>query len=150
MNIELDKIEQMAQGILTQFKKILADEKINASSSLSKSADIAIELNGNKLVISLLLEPYWRWVEYGRRPGKFPPPDAIKDWIKIKSVVPKPYNGKVPNTNQLAFMIGRKIAMIGTEAKHPIQKTVWSKETDIILDNIREEITNQLRQHLLQ
>ena len=53
MNIQLDKIQQLAHGIVEQYRKVLADEGINASSTLSNTADVVVEMNGRRLVISL-------------------------------------------------------------------------------------------------
>ena len=148
MNLELDKIEQLAQGVVEQYRKVLESEGINATSNLSSTASVIVELNGDKLLISLNLAPYWRYVEYGRRPGKFPPIDSIKEWIKVKPVVPDARNGKVPNDDQLAFMISRKISREGIPAKHPINKTVYTDATEAIIQAIKSEIVTQLRQQL--
>ena len=148
--MELDKIEQLAQGVVEQYRKVLADEGINASSTLSNTADVEIELNGDRLIISLMLEPYWKYVEYGRRPGKFPPIDAIKEWIRVKPVVPDARDGKVPNDNQLAFIIARKISREGIPARHAINKTVYNDATEAIIQAIKSEIVTQLKQQLLK
>jgi len=68
---------------------------------------------------------YWRYVDEGRRGGKRPPMQAIKEWIKQKGISPK----ELKSTNSvkkkvkqsfdkrvttLAFMIARKIGSKGT------------------------------------
>lgn len=149
MEIELNKIKQLAQGIVNQYRMVLANEGINASSTLSKTADVAVDYNGDKVVISLLLEPYWRYVEYGRRPGKFPPMDSIKEWIKVKPVIPDARTGTIPTTDQLAFMIARKISREGIPAKHVINKTVYTDTTENIMAEIKREIVRQLTSYYL-
>ena len=82
-------------------------------------------VNGKTFEISLNLAYYWRYVEYGRRPGKFPPPDKILEWIRIKPILPRPMaNGKLPTEKQLAYLIGRKIAEKGIEAGKQLQDTI--------------------------
>ena len=149
MNIDLDRIKDIAQGVVEQYRKVLADEGINASSTLSNTAEVEVELNGNRLLVSLNLEHYWKYVEYGRRPGKFPPIDAIKGWIKVKPVVPDARTGKVPSEDQLAFLIARKISREGTPARHALNKTVYTDATEAIIQQIKDEIVVQLKQTAL-
>lgn len=55
-------------------------------------------------------------IEYGRGPGKFPPPDAIRAWVEKKGIVPRQgRNGKVPSIKQLCFLISSTIADKGTQ-----------------------------------
>jgi hypothetical protein len=149
MDIQLTKIQQLANGIVEQYRKVLADEGINASSTLSNTADVVVELNGDMVVISLQLEEYWKYVEYGRRPGKMPPIDNIKEWIKVKPIIPDARTGKIPSAEQLAFLIARKIGREGIPARHPINKTVYTDVTEQIIDAIKAEIVTQLKQQLL-
>lgn len=149
MEIQLTKIQQLANGIVEQYRKVLADEGINASSTLSNTADVVVELNGDMVVISLQLEEYWKYVEYGRRPGKMPPIDNIKEWIKVKPIIPDARTGKIPSAEQLAFLIARKIGREGIPARHPINKTVYTDMTEQIIDAIKAEIVTQLKQQLL-
>lgn len=62
---------------------------------------------------------YARFVEDGRRPGKFPPPPAIQSWCRI--VFPD-----VPEIKQqqLAYLIGRKIAKFGIPAGNYLQQAI--------------------------
>jgi hypothetical protein len=149
MDIQLTKIQQLANGIVEQYRKVLADEGINASSTLSNTADVVVELNGDMVVISLQLEEYWKYVEYGRRPGKMPPIDNIKEWIKVKPIIPDARTGKIPSAEQLAFLIARKIGREGIPSRHPINKTVYTDVTEQIIDAIKAEIVTQLKQQLL-
>lgn len=147
--MEIDRIKQLSQGIVDQYRKILSDEGINASSTLSQTADIEVEFDGVMLRVSLLLEPYWKYVEYGRRPGKMPPIDNIKEWIRVKPIIPDSNSGRVPSTNQLAYLIARKIGREGIPARHAINKTVYTDVTERIIEAIKAEITQQLKQQYL-
>ena len=147
--MKLDNVQRIANQIVEEYRRVLADEGINASSSLSNTADIEIDYNGDKLIISLMLEPYWKYVEYGRRPGKMPPIDNIKEWIKVKPVIPDARSGRIPDDRQLAFLIARKIGREGIPAKHPINKTVYSDKIENVIQAIKNEIALQLKQQLL-
>lgn len=148
MNIELDNIQRIANQVVDIYRQQLEAKGINASGTLSQTAQCIVELNGDKLLISLNLEPYWRYVEYGRRPGKMPPIDSIKNWIEVKPVVPDARSGKVPTTNQLAFLIARKIGREGIPARRPLEAAVYSDEMEMVIQAIKAEVINQLRQQL--
>ena len=149
IDIDTSKIEPLAERVLDAYKKLLAEKDINASGNLSDTATVDITLNNNKLQVIFNLDHYWKYVEYGRRPGKMPPISAIEEWIKIKPIVPDPINGKIPNNRQLAFMIARKIGREGIPGKKPLTETAYSDETENVIQSIRNEIIRQLNQYLL-
>ena len=95
------------------------------------------------------LPSYFPFAEYGRRPGKFPPPDAILKWIQFKRLVPRPgRDGKVPSTNQLVYLISRKIATKGTEGKHLFEKTLDDSNLDNLADKLVELITTEFEKEI--
>ena len=74
--------------------------------------------DGRWIAVDISLLDYWKYVEYGRRPGKWPPLSAIERWIRIKPIVPRAYGGRrVPTTKSLAFLIARKIGTEGIEPR---------------------------------
>lgn len=58
-------------------------------------------------------EDYTNQLVSGRRPGSFPPVDAIKKWIVDKGIVNN-IKGNI-SVSSLAFLIARKIAREGTK-----------------------------------
>lgn len=149
MNLELEPIRNIAEQVVSIYRKELEDKGINASSNLSKTASATVELNGKHLIVYLELDHYWKYVEYGRRAGKMPPVDKIKEWIRVKPIIPNPINGKIPDTKQLAFLIARKIGREGFEGKHPIENITNSSAIKSVIDDITNEIMNQLKQQLI-
>ena len=93
---------------------LIRDGKI-ATGNLLNSVDYQVQYDDRAIWVELHLEDYYKWVENGRAPGKFPPPDKIMEWIRIKPVIPDDRGGKLPTEQQLAFLIGRKIAEEGIE-----------------------------------
>ena len=107
------------------------------------------EYNGNLFEVNFDLPPYFPFAEYGRRPGKFPPPDAILKWVQFKRLVPRPgRDGKVPSTNQLVYLISRKIATKGTEGKHLFEKTLDDSNLDNLADKLVELITAEFEKEI--
>ena len=107
------------------------------------------EWKDNLFEIVFDLPQYFPYAEYGRRPGKFPPPDAILKWIQFKRLVPRPgRDGKVPSTNQLVYLISRKIATKGTEGKHLFEKTLDDPNLDNLADKLVELITAEFEKEI--
>ena len=107
------------------------------------------EWKDNLFEIAFDLPQYFPYAEYGRRPGKFPPPDAILKWIQFKRLVPRPgRDGKVPSTNQLVYLISRKIATKGTEGKHLFEKTLDDPNLDNLADKLIELITAEFEKEI--
>ena len=149
MNIQLDRIKEIAEGVVEQYRQLLKDENINASNVLSDTANVEVELNDKHLVISLNLKFYWQFVEHGWNYGKFPPIDDIEQWIKVKPVIPDARTGRIPNTRQLAFLIARKIAIKGIPPKSALFRAMNTPAIDDIINQIKHEIIKQLKNQLL-
>lgn len=124
-----EALAQYAQAITDRYKQNLESSGRRASGELISSVNSKVTVNGNEYAIELNLEDYWYYVENGRGAGKFPPPDKILQWIRVKPILPTPMsNGKLPTEKQLAFLIGRKIANEGFEGTHDLDNTM--KEVD--------------------
>ena len=107
------------------------------------------EWKDNLFELSVSVPSYFPFAENGRRPGKFPPPDAILKWVQFKRLVPRPgRDGKVPSTNQLVYLISRKIATKGTEGKHLFEKTLDDPNLDNLADKLVELITAEFEKEI--
>ena len=107
------------------------------------------EWKDNLFEVHFDLPSYFQFAENGRRPGKFPPPDAILKWVQFKRIVPRPgRDGKVPSTNQLVYLISRKIATKGTEGKHLFEKTLDDSNLDNLADKLVELITAEFEKEI--
>lgn len=117
----------------------------NASYNLYDSMETIVQILDDEFIVSVSLAPYWKYVNYGTDPH-WPKVDAIRKWIEIKPVIPRPMtitrrwkvNGRrkgqpkttlkerqvvvTPTTDQLAYLIGRKISIKGTEGTHFFDK----------------------------
>lgn len=86
-----------------------------ATGGLLNSVEVHVDYNGTAYEVKMDLADYWRYVEMDTEPH-WPPPSAILKWIQAKPILPRPLkNGKLPTPEQLAFLIGRKIAVFGTK-----------------------------------
>lgn len=149
-------LNEYAQGLVENYKAALGAESINASGELANSVKYIIDdkVKG-RFEVKLELLEYWKYVEYGRKAGKMPPISAIKQWIEVKPIIPRPNkNGKLPTTNQLAYLISRKIGLEGTKGRGVLSERIenanrvfWEdiedailKDLGIQLDTIFEEV----------
>lgn len=104
-------------------------------------------------VISVSLADYWKYVEYGRRPGKMPPVSAIENWIKVKQILPRPItlkSGKsvVPTIPQLSFLIARKIGRDGIQPR-PLFKQSFEEAKREFLRIIEEAVLADIKESLV-
>lgn len=123
LDIKWTSLERVLNEFADQFIQnardgLQADGSI-ATGELYDSFEKIIEIGEDYYSVKISLADYWQYVNDGRKPGKFPPPPAIRNWIEVKPVNPYPLpNGKTPSVEQLTFLISRKIANEGIEPTH--------------------------------
>lgn len=141
-------INDFVSDFVETYKGLLIRDNKKATGDLIRSIKpIEIQFETNSYSGSISLAHYWKYVEYGRRPGKFPPPNKILDWIKIKPVIPRPVNGIKPTEKQLAFLISRKIARDGIEAGNQFKEALdltWTKNKNKISDAISIDLQSNI------
>jgi hypothetical protein len=116
----------------------------NASRKLTDTIKSNVVVGEQEYEVTLTLEHYWKYVEFGRQgkdssplkaypgaypPGKaaFPPVKAILDWISVKPILPRPDdegNMQRLRPKSLAFLIGRKIQQHGIEPHPALHRTI--------------------------
>lgn len=81
-----------------------------------------------------------RIMEDGRKAGKFPPPAEILKWVRLGKIVKR---GDITD-EQLAFLIGRKIARDGIKVpnKYNVGNVISSVLTDGSIDSLISDITD--------
>lgn len=133
---------------VSTYKSLLIRDNKKASGDLINSIKaLNIEFNTTKYTGSISLKNYWKYVEYGRKPGKFPPPKKILNWVKVKKILPKPIKGIKPTEKQLAFLISRKIARDGIKPGNQFSEAlnlVWTKYEKIISDAITKDLSETI------
>lgn len=146
MNKDTTEIKDICQQIADVYKKKMQDAGYNPQGELMRLT-WETEFNGSIFALYFNLPDYWQYAEYGRGPGRFPPPDAILKWIQFKRLVPSSRGGKVPTTQQLVYLISRKIARQGTKGKPFLQETI-DDTYNTLVDQLVEVITNELEKEI--
>jgi len=115
-------LERYGQEFIELYKRNLVASGRPASGDLINSLRYEVKMDRQAFAVDIHLKDYWKYIEDGTRPH-WPPVDAIRRWIEVKPIIPRPMaNGKLPTTNQLAYLIGRKISRVGTEGKDDFQR----------------------------
>lgn len=122
-------IEQIVNDFQYLYMSNIVDSGHNASGKLATEQKHLLKWDGRYFTVVLQLEEYYKFLENGTKPH-FPPVDKLLEWIRVKPVLPREINGKLPTNNQLAFLIGRKISRVGTEPTHLLSNTL--KEFDLV------------------
>ena len=137
LKLDLKGVKEITNLFALALKERLEKNGSNASGMLSNSIKGKVKYDGKYVSVFVDLEDYWKYVENGTKPH-FPPVDAIKQWIKVKPVLPRPLkDGKLPTENQLAYLIGRKISKVGTKPNPFLAPTI--SEFGLV-DKIYEEV----------
>ena len=144
---ETTEIRNICEQIAQVYRDKMSNADYDPNGELMKFTWVT-EYNGNLFELYFNLPDYWYYAENGRRPGKFPPPDKILRWIQFKRIVPSSHSGKIPSTNQLVYLISRKIALKGTEGKHLFEKTLDDPNLDKLADKLVELITTEFEKEI--
>lgn len=140
---------------MEEYKEFL-DEAIKSNMpsyyELKKKMTFNLQVNDTLFEIEFNAPEYWKYANFGRGPGKFPPYSAIDSWITRRKITPYPLSsGKLPTRAQLVYLISRKIAREGFEGSGFLQKGLAEQEdywetriSDAISDDINIEIMDWL------
>lgn len=136
-------LEQYGNIVIDNYRRLSYQGDSVASGRLVNSLGSFVVSGEGTYELFLRLEDYWKYVEYGRGPGKFPPLEKIREWIDVKPVIPTVYNGKLPTLDQLAYLIGRKIATEGIQPKNYLQNTLDELDLKPLEDAITRSLENK-------
>lgn len=118
-------LAEIGDSVRSAYRDNLISEDVNSTRKLYNNITVSVEEKGRFFIVSLNLEDYWKYIEYGRGPGKFPPIDEILNWITVKPVMARENDlGQIPSERSLAFLIARKIAREGTDPKPLLEQSV--------------------------
>ena len=166
---ELEKVlHEYAEEAVKMYQYQLSLGNKSASRKLIDGVKSQVVVGENYYEVTLTLQEYWKYIEYGRQgklsspmkaypgaepPGKaaFPPIKAIQDWILVKPILPRPDSeGKMQQLKpkSLAYLIGRKIYEHGIEP-HPALKTTQEELDKLYKEKIEialvHDISNYIR-----
>lgn len=158
-NIDFTIFYDCGRKLCEMYKQELQLHKVNASGTLSNSADFDVDFDENEITLYFQMTSYWYYIEHGRKPtgggGGQPwanPMSDIETWIKNKISrgywIPK-QNQSIPRTPQelkrVAYVIKRKIHNKGFygqnhEGKHILENVLKKAEANGLIDKMIESV----------
>lgn len=163
---ELEKVlNEYAAEAVEMYKYQLSLGRKTASRKLIDSVTAVIETTTGGYEVSLNLQEYWKYIEFGRQgtisspakaypgaypPGRaaFPPVGVLLKWISVKPIIPRPGpDGKFPKPETLAYLIGRKIERFGIEP-HPALKTTQEELDKIYRQRISDALGHDVYDYI--
>lgn len=138
--LNFDNIAQTLEEYAQEVRNLYQDKLIEAdrisSGKLLNSVEYEVVKGEMSYTVTLTLEKYWKYIEYGvqgknnpsstyQNPGWKAYP-AILEWITVKPVLPRPdrKTKRLPSQRSLAYLITRAIVNNGTEAGGELKDAV--------------------------
>ena len=153
-------LDEFGKQFIDAYRSGLDAKNANASRDLYNSLNFEVKIGKQSITLDILLNDYWKYLEYGCKgtetsypdayyPAHFPPTKAIEEWIKIKPVIPEQRNGKLPTQKQLAFLIARSINRKGIEPRFIFRDAVddvWEQLKDALNEAIEKDVENNIKE----
>ena len=120
-------LDDFTKDVAETYRGLLLSDGKNATGELISSIKpMTPSLVNGTFECSLSLAPHWKYVENGRRPGKFPPIENILEWVKAKPQLVRPnrLDRKELAPKQLAFLVARKIATKGIQPGNQLEEAM--------------------------
>lgn len=106
--------DEFGKELVSRLQRALIDKKKLATGSLIGQMTHEVKSNDQgQTIVQIFAEDYFRFVDKGRRPGKQPPLEAIKQWTRVKLI-----------SEKAAFPIARKIGKFGIPPANIINPTL--------------------------
>lgn len=151
LDLERNILDQYGKLIVERLQQAIKEKPVtkygavNASGDLAKSVRYEVDDRG----LRVFAADYIYYVNTGRRPGKFPPIDSIKQWIEDKRL-----SFDIP-IDSLAFLIARKISKKGTTAWEQggtdlVESVVTPELLKEIADKVILEVVREIKSDILK
>lgn len=141
------------QECMEEYREFVAEAVKNNMPSyyeLKKNIVFNLQINDTLFEIEFKAPEYWKYANFGRGPGKFPPPDKIDKWITRRKITPFPTkDGRIPTQKQLVFLISRKIAREGFEGSGFLQKGL-AEQSDYWDSRIEDAVTADIEVQIME
>jgi hypothetical protein len=139
-----DKIQTWLDSSIVKLVREYDEQGRRASGQWEKDLEGTIDQVNTGFVVKIMGSYYSYWMENGRRPGKFPPMDAIRQWIQDKGIIANKISEK-----SLAFLIARKIAREGYNGKPVIANVLTDEWIGELLQSVGLFFTEQMKSDII-
>jgi len=139
-----DKIQTWLDSSIVKLVREYDEQGRRASGQWEKDLEGTIDQVNTGFVVKIMGSYYSYWMENSRRPGKFPPMDAIRQWIQDKGIIANKISEK-----SLAFLIARKIAREGYNGKPVIANVLTDEWIGELLQSVGLFFTEQMKSDII-
>lgn len=155
-------LDNFGKELVEVYINNLDQRSIHATHKLAESVRYEIVAGERSMAVDISLAEYWKYIEYGRKAGKFPPLQSIEEWIKVKGIQRmtrtqasvkrwtqhrgriRRNDGRIPSIKSLAYLIGRKIAEEGIQPR-PVLATSIDEVYKRFAEAIDEAVTADIK-----
>ena len=152
-------LDEYAQRFIDALHSSLEKHDRVVGGGLFQSVKASTKILGQKVILEISMEDYWKWVDEGRKAGgKQPPPQAMlkhianrgERWNPVAQSISKQYKNKKGLLVQrkkplpmdkarksLAFLIGRSIKKHGIKPTHFASEVMHDSD---LLDEFRKDL----------
>lgn len=157
----VEVMTKYGEVFVEKYRQGLIDKDAIVTRNLFNEVHYTLVCGKDAFVLSLATPKYAEYLEngtgtYAGRQPYWPPKGPIAEWIRVKQIVPYPYNGKLPTVEQLEYLIRRSFA--GLSKKHPgeggikprkIYQTTLDTTKDEWMRLIKEAITEDVNENIV-
>lgn len=139
-------LEDLSYIIAGQVGLELVQQGHNNTGTLIESVKVDVIEVFEGAIIECSTLDYGTYVNDGRRPGKFPPVDALRKWVRQRGLA-----SKEKEVNSIAYVIGRAIAKEGSPTKGSYKHSKNGRRTnwiEVVLSENEEIINDHLERAL--
>jgi len=130
---------------------IAADKK--ATGDLINSINFEVLEVAGGVLLNILSNDYFDFVDKGRSPGKMPPVSAIRPWVEAKGIKMTTSSGILMSSNQSAFVIARSIGEKGIKPlniKDKVIQNILNNKKQYIELGVSLDITQYINEHIFK
>ena len=136
-------IAQLKASLTNIESDILAEYRKGRRSSgrFESEMEVIVEQRGKNIIGRLIGSDYAYYVFHGRKAGKYPNIESIRQWVRKKPIISQDLT-----ENQLVYVIARSIAKKGTLEKGVKMLTVLNKSIESNFKGLENTILNTINQ----
>lgn len=131
-------LDKNGQELVKDLQNSMADKRLDASGDTSKSIKYEVQETQTKSILIIKANRSIGALQHGRKPGGWPPRQAIRKWIDDKPIRPDTIS-----KDSLAFLIQRKIGTLGI--KVPNRFNPGGVISDVINDDRIDKIFKEIK-----
>jgi hypothetical protein len=142
-------MEKYGEALVIEIVQQLKNADKEATGKLARSIGYELFETLDSIAVGIVAEPYFEFVDGGRRKGAKPPPSgAILAWMKVRNIKGRnKKTGKFITQKSAAFLIARSIGKNGIKPAFIIKKSLRnlkSLQAKLLTDAAVEDMTNMI------